>query len=320
LTVGFHFQFSTFNFHLSCLLCAPKQKAVLQESLSKYASPAEKQGYLLELTAKYPYFAPARLALLQSLEPGTEAYNRQAAIAQLLYNNAHWLHFSLHRPHAEVREPAADDRPGDGFRETGPDHRMGDEGAAAPAVPATDELLPQTDGQPQADAAKDAAIEVAVPAPHNEGQGDATGPEDPGQPQDPATPPAPMPGPPTDGPLLFEPLHAVDYFASQGIKLTEEPQPGDRLGHQLKSFTEWLKTLKKLPQPASGGDDATPAEAAVQTSAEQSNADDEVVTEAMAEVLALQGKPQKAIAIYRKLSLLNPHKSAYFAAKIENLR
>lgn len=45
--------------------------------------------------------------------------------------------------------------------------------------------------------------------------------------------------------MLFEPLFATDYFASQGIKLSEDVQSSDKLGKQLKSFTEWLKTIKK---------------------------------------------------------------------------
>jgi hypothetical protein len=36
-------------------------------------------------------------------------------------------------------------------------------------------------------------------------------------------------------------------------------------------------------------------------------------------VLAKQGMREKARAVYEKLSLLNPDKSAYFAAKIEQL-
>ena len=47
--------------------------------------------------------------------------------------------------------------------------------------------------------------------------------------------------------LTFEPYHTVDYFASQGIKSVQEEKPTDRFGQQLKSFTEWLKTLKRLP-------------------------------------------------------------------------
>src|SRR5690606_843064 len=37
--------------------------------------------------------------------------------------------------------------------------------------------------------------------------------------------------------LAFEPLHTVDYFASQGIKIKEEQLTNDKLGKQVKSFT-----------------------------------------------------------------------------------
>ena len=46
----------------------------------------------------------------------------------------------------------------------------------------------------------------------------------------------------------------------------------------------------------------------------------EVITETMAEVLAKQGMREKAMEMYRKLSLLEPEKSAYFAQKIEQLK
>jgi hypothetical protein len=58
----------------------------------------------------------------------------------------------------------------------------------------------------------------------------------------------------------------------------------------------------------------------IQTLAENSNAEAEVLTESMAEVFARQGKLGKATDVYQKLSLLNPAKSTYFAAKIENLK
>lgn len=125
--------------------------------------------------------------------------------------------------------------------------------------------------------------------------------------------------------LVFEPLHTTDYFASQGIRLTEEVKPDDKLGRQLKSFTEWLKTMKKIPpagNPAdlsSGGASLSPNESAIQNMAEKSNTEEEVLTETMADVLVQQGKTAKAIELYQKLSLLNPSKSAYFAAKIAGL-
>ena len=121
--------------------------------------------------------------------------------------------------------------------------------------------------------------------------------------------------------MLFEPMHMVDYFASQGIKLSEEVLTGDKLGKQLKSFTEWLKTTKRVSTAyADTGLPGGQAENAIQNMAEKSNIEGDVVTESMAEVFAMQGKAKKAIEVYEKLSLLNPSKSAFFAAKINNLK
>lgn len=119
--------------------------------------------------------------------------------------------------------------------------------------------------------------------------------------------------------LLFEPLHTTDYFASQGIKLSEEALSNDKLGKQLKSFTDWLKTMKKIngdKLPEISG----PVDSAVLKMAENSNMETNVDTESMAEVFVQQGKISKAIEIYNKLSLQNPSKSAYFAKKIESLK
>jgi hypothetical protein len=128
----------------------------------------------------------------------------------------------------------------------------------------------------------------------------------------------PQPTVETGDHLLFEPLYTTDYFASQGIKLSQDVMPTDKLGKQLKSFTEWLKTMKKVH-------DATPIvnnqiDSSVQHLAENSNKDADVLTETMAEVFLQQGRRNKAKEIYSKLSLLNPDKSAYFAAKLENLK
>ena len=48
--------------------------------------------------------------------------------------------------------------------------------------------------------------------------------------------------------------------------------------------------------------------------------DDDLVSEELAEIYAKQGLNSEAIEIYRKLSLLNPKKSAYFADQIEKLK
>lgn len=122
-----------------------------------------------------------------------------------------------------------------------------------------------------------------------------------------------------DESVSFEPLHTVDYFASQGIKISEEALGNDELSKQVKSFTGWLKSMKKLhPDQTPQQNDVI--ERIIQSSAEASNAEANVLTEAMAEVLIKQNKKEKAVEMYQKLSLINPSKSAYFAAKIESLK
>jgi hypothetical protein len=123
-----------------------------------------------------------------------------------------------------------------------------------------------------------------------------------------------------EGPLAFEPFHTVDYFASQGIKLSQEDLPKDKLGRQLKSFTEWLKTMKRLPAVAVTVNLDPSSETNVAHMAEDSIHDTNIVTEAMAEVWLKQGNKPKALEVYNKLSLLNPSKRAYFAGLIENLK
>lgn len=120
--------------------------------------------------------------------------------------------------------------------------------------------------------------------------------------------------------LLFEPFHTVDYFASQGINFKEEEKPSDKFGIQLKSFTDWLKTMKKLPSVEKTEQESQLDDTKVEQLAVHSIQERDVVTIAMAEVWEKQGNKEKAIDIYNKLSLLEPSKSPYFAAKIDELK
>lgn len=125
----------------------------------------------------------------------------------------------------------------------------------------------------------------------------------------------------TEVPVASDPYYRVDYFASQGIKLKQEDNPDDELGTRLRSFTGWLKQMKRInaQQPADLG--TTQAdELAVQVQAAHSNESADIYTEAMADVLVKQGKPERAITVYEKLSFLDPAKSFYFAAKIFELK
>ena len=119
--------------------------------------------------------------------------------------------------------------------------------------------------------------------------------------------------------LVFEPYYTIDYFASQGIKNVIEEKPKDRFSQQLKSFTEWLKTIRQLPPQQVAAMTDPGSEQKVVELATHSLDEGNVETEAMAEVWIKQGQPEKAVAIYRKLSLLNPSKNSYFASKIELL-
>jgi len=124
----------------------------------------------------------------------------------------------------------------------------------------------------------------------------------------------------TGAEITFTPYHTIDYFASQGIKFIPEERPADRFAQQLKSFTEWLKTMKRLPQTEVAKISEQPNDEKVQEMADHSINESDVVTEAMAEVWLKQGNKEKAIEIYDKLSLLNPAKSAYFASLSQQLK
>ncbi|WP_276485918.1 hypothetical protein [Paraflavitalea pollutisoli] len=123
---------------------------------------------------------------------------------------------------------------------------------------------------------------------------------------------------------VFEPYHTIDYFASLGVKLRQEDLK-DKLGIQLKSFTEWLRGMKRItpttpiPEEITQQFDDALAQV-IQEIAGHSVEGKEVITEAMAEVWVKQGSKQKAIAIYEKLSLQNPAKSPYFATRIEQIK
>ena len=163
-------------------------------------------------------------------------------------------------------------------------------------------------------------VTADIPAPAEEAAAVplAKGPEGPEDPT-PAPTPAAAPAVTAEPVLTFEPYHTIDYFASQGIRLAPDENPSDQLGKQLKSFTEWLKVMRRLPQKEKEIVPDRVAEQAIQSIAAHSIEGKEVLTETMAEVLAMQGMPERARIVYEKLSLLNPGKSAYFAAKIEQL-
>jgi hypothetical protein len=246
-------------------------------------------------TDQHPYYAPAQFLLLKKLQPGTEAYHAQYQKAILYYY--HPVHFAgLLEPH-----PLEED-----FIET--------EWTQEVREPIRQEPLhvPGPEAPPVSEAPKEPVAEAgAINKPESLSQTEEPVRE---EPVTTSTDKKPVQE------LTFEPFHTVDYFASLGIKLSQEELPKDQLGKQMKSFTEWLRTMKRLPATELVKAVDVQAEKKVENLAEHSLMTADVVTEAMAEVWARQGNHQKALEVYNKLSLQNPSKRAYFAAKIENLK
>lgn len=117
-----------------------------------------------------------------------------------------------------------------------------------------------------------------------------------------------------------EPYYTIDYFASQGIKFDYTKDPHDKLTTRLLKFTDWLKKMKTAKPEDNIIVEDPELDRAIQNIAATSNQSKEIVTETMAEIFSKQGKTEKAIQLYIKLSFLLPQKSTYFASKIKELK
>ncbi len=121
----------------------------------------------------------------------------------------------------------------------------------------------------------------------------------------------------------------------------EEEDDEDKSLMVMMSFTDWLKHFKqktehekseakdrkalktawqkeKLAEAADEEIDEIP-EPIFKQAMESISTESNLISESLAEILAQQGKTDKAIAMYKKLSLRNPEKSTYFASLITNL-
>ena len=254
---------------------------------------------------QYPYFAPAQFLLLKKLQKGTEEYQTQYQKAILYFHEP--LHFDALIANDQLNGDFFYTEPEtslEGTTEFTSPEIFNEEIETAPPIleasPPEEENIPEPvlEATPiDEPVQKEPVIESVQEEPVTEVKK-----------AEPASE------------LSFEPFHTVDYFASQGIKLSVEELPKDQLGKQLKSFTEWLKTMKRLPAAELNKSIDTSAERKVENLAEHSLLNADIVTEAMAEVWYRQGNTQKALEVYNKLSLQNPSKRAYFAAKIDNLK
>lgn len=261
-----------------------KNQTIFESMFNRNFSDPGNAGFLKEITDKHPYFSPAQFFLLQKNAEGSNTFNKQVCKANILFNNPHWLNFQLLQTSSCA---AVSITQKNAIINIAPVVAEEEPLFAAAHLPNYEDEEIETITEEEIEPMK---IELKLPEERNNHREE----------------------------LLFEPMHMVDYFASQGIKLSDDVQPADKLGKQMKSFTEWLKTMKKVHERGALPD--TQNEALIQTLAEKSNTENEVLTISMADVFVKQGKNEKAREIFEKLSLLNPAKSAYFAAKIENLK
>lgn len=153
---------------------------------------------------------------------------------------------------------------------------------------------------------------------------------------------------------LPQPFYTTDYFSHQGVAIdtalpkAEALQPGDadeeadpdRGLMVMRSFTDWMTFFQRSAQVAQEEEESKRAvramwqkeklAAALEEEEEEipedvfqmavaSIAPDGVESESLAEILAAQGKWERAVEMYRKLTTKEPSKSAYFARKIEAL-
>jgi len=293
---------------------------------------------LQNISGQYSYFTPVQFLLAEKLRSGEEnLYAEQLQNLSLHFSNPLWLDYLLNGykseiiPEAENTHRADETTTGEGT----PEHIVTNEeiniksGSEMPVQ--VDDMVNESQNE------NINSFDEAIVVEENSGNIEfsnqellinrESGAEIPGsseiesnEPQI-SIPPLPDLKPESaETELTFEPYHTVDYFASQGVKFVPEEKPADRFGRQLKSFTEWLKTMKRLPQMEAAKISDTAVDEKVQQLADHSINEDEIVTETMAEVWLKQGNKEKAIETYNKLSLLNPGKSAYFASLIEQLK
>jgi hypothetical protein len=258
----------------------PADMNVLSEKITSKSFADCSVEELRKLTADYPYFAPAHFMLLKKLDPSTEAYREQYQKAILYFHDPFSFEYFINRSSLIAPLPEI----------TETDLTEENKALIPPAdLPVELPVVSETATEDEMIAAEAVAKPVLTEtaAANND--------------------------------LTFEPFHTVDYFASQGIKLSQEDASSDKFGKQLKSFTDWLKTMKRLPAAANRVPDPA-SEQKVEDLAVHSVEATDVVTEAMAEVWLKQGNREKALEVYQKLSLSDPSKSAYFAAKIESLK
>jgi len=153
---------------------------------------------------------------------------------------------------------------------------------------------------------------------------------------------------------IIQPVFAEDYFRHQGIVVADNlPKELDHAPEKeavedpkslmvVMSFSEWLLHFKKKTEKEKDEEQDRKAVRSMwqkeKLAAAQEEENDEIpenvfemavnsitkedglASESLAEILAKQGKYEQAIEMYKKLSLGNPQKNAYFAQQIAQIQ
>lgn len=271
---------------------------VLQKLFSTDSIENVSVEHLRQLVKDHPYFTLGHLLLAQKLQTmSAEEYEAQSEKTSLYFNEPIWLQTLLHPADENtfaIRESSSISQ--EDIAEPQEESSQMESSTNPEYVYNSENSSFQENGKTETAVEESEQVIVEQPSLQNETESEESS--------------AP----------IFEPYHTVDYFASQGIRVSNEIKADDKLGQQLKSFTEWLKTMRRLPETKVEEQLDEVTQQNIQEFAAHSLDEKEIVTETMAEVLIKQHRPHEAVNIYEKLSLLNPSKRAYFAAKIEQLK
>jgi hypothetical protein len=219
---------------------------------------------LQAMARQYSYFTPVQFLLAEKLRTTDEhLYKEQLQKLSLHFNNPLWLDYLLNSYKTEEQLVTATAEIPETKEELIKPTKENSSGDATLVMKqeVTEQIIGDLDAnssierfQPHKEESFGSSEKNEEPAnqlPENNANVDAENPEPMAESNEPSISMPALPGlndEPAETELSFQPYHTVDYFASQGIKFIPEEKPVDRFGKQLKSFTEWLKTMKRLPQ------------------------------------------------------------------------
>lgn len=109
----------------------------------------------------------------------------------------------------------------------------------------------------------------------------------------------------------------LDYVSERKSILDEEAAQ-DRNSRQSRLIDDFLKEPVERITPAAAKPISQSEAKAIEERSVSEN--DEILTETLASIYLKQGKTEKAVSIFKKLSLKYPEKSSYFASRIAEIQ